>query len=98
MKAQNNELILIKLEKISFNYPKRILRLQGTVKKNSHKEALEILIFKGFSSCTTHPTESNHEISTLPLGAEIEFGELIEAPLNPCNEIIITKNKLISFF
>ena len=45
------------LEKISSEIPNRILKLEGFILKENQKEKLEIVIFKGFSSSTTHPIE-----------------------------------------
>ena len=45
------------LEKISSEIPNRILKLEGFILKENHKEQLEIIIFKGCSSSTTHPVE-----------------------------------------
>ncbi len=45
------------LEKISSEMPDRILKLEGFILNKNQKEQLEILIFKGFSSSTTHPIE-----------------------------------------
>ena len=56
------EIDLIKnLEKISSEIPNRILKIQGYILKKNHKEQLEIIIFKGFSSSTTHPIEIDLE-------------------------------------
>ena len=49
------------LEKISSNIPNRVLKLEGFILKENHKENLEIIIFKGFSSSTTHPIEIDLE-------------------------------------
>ena len=49
------------LEKISSRFPNRILKLEGYILKENHKEHLEIIIFKGFSSSTTHPIEIDLE-------------------------------------
>ena len=49
------------LEKISSEIPNRILKLEGFIAREHHKEQLEILIFKGFSSSTTHPIEIDLE-------------------------------------
>ena len=49
------------LEKISAEIPNRILKLEGFLLKENQKEQLEILIFKGFSSSTTHPIEIDVE-------------------------------------
>ena len=49
------------LERISAGIPNRILKLEGYIQKENHKEQLEIIIFKGFSSSTTHPIEIDLE-------------------------------------
>ena len=43
------------LEKISSEIPDRILKLEGFIQKKNQKEQLEIIIFRGYSSLTTHP-------------------------------------------
>ena len=43
------------LEKISSEIPDRILKLEGHLIKENQKEQLEIIIFRGYSSSTTHP-------------------------------------------
>ena len=45
------------LEKISSEIPDRLLKIEGYVIKENYKEQLELIIFKGFSSSTTHPIE-----------------------------------------
>ena len=49
--------LLNNLEKISSLIPNRVLKIEGYILKENHKEQLEIIIFKGFSSSTTHPNE-----------------------------------------
>ena len=49
------------LEKISSEIPDRILKLEGFILKENQKEQLEIIIFRGFSSSTTHPIEIDLE-------------------------------------
>ena len=49
--------LLNNLEKISSVIPNRILKVEGYILKGDQKEHLEIIIFKGFSSSTTHPIE-----------------------------------------
>ena len=46
--------LLNNLEKISSLIPNRVLKIEGYILKANHKEQLEIIIFKGFSSSTTH--------------------------------------------
>ena len=49
------------LEEISSSIPNRILKVEGFILKEIHKEKLEIIIFKGFSSSTTHQIEIDLE-------------------------------------
>ena len=49
------------LEKISSEIPNRILKLEGFLQKENKKEQLEIIIFRGYSSSTTHPIEIDSE-------------------------------------
>ena len=55
------------LEKISSNIPDRILKLEGFIQKENQKEQLEIVVFKGFSSSTTHPIEIDAEKKVISL-------------------------------
>ena len=45
------------LEKISSDMLDRVLKLEGFILKKNQKEPLEIIIFRGYSSSTTHPIE-----------------------------------------
>ena len=49
------------LERISSKIPNRTLKIEGYILKKNHKEQLEVIIFKGFSSSTTHPIEMDLE-------------------------------------
>ena len=49
------------LEKISSENPNRILKLEGFLRKENQKEKVEIIIFRGYSSSTTHPIEIDSE-------------------------------------
>ena len=53
--------LLNNLEKISSLIPNRVLKVDGYILKENLKEQLEIIIFKGFSSSTTHPIEIDLE-------------------------------------
>ena len=55
------------LEKISSEIPDRILKLEGFILKENQKEQLEIIIFRGFSSSTTHPIEIDLEKKVIEL-------------------------------
>ena len=79
--------LLPALEAISRDRPDRVLRLRGTVQcAEGAEEALEVLIFRGFSSCTTHPTDFDPDRTVLPEGAVIQTGELLLGPLDPQQE------------
>jgi len=81
---------LLALERISRDYPRRVVRLTGFVRlKAGEPEPLELLIFRGFSSCTTHPTAFDPDQSVLPAGAQIEQACLLEGPLNQPTETVL---------
>ena len=83
----SSDSLLPALEAISRDRPNRVLRLRGTVQSpEGAEEALEVLIFRGFSSCTTHPTDFDPDQSVLPDGAALETAELLRGPLNPQQE------------
>jgi len=77
------------LEKISSEIPNRILKLEGFILKENHKEQLEILIFKGFSSSTTHPIEIDLEKKVISSTYILTNFRLYKAPLKE------TKNNFI---
>ena len=77
------------IEDLTSKYGK-IARVRGFVdKKAENNEELEIVIFRGFSSCTTHPTNYNETESVLPKGSQIVSGEIIKPPLNSLKEIVL---------
>ena len=86
------------LEKISSEIPNRILKLEGFILKENHKEQLEILIFKGFSSSTTHPIEIDLEKKVISLTYVITNFKLYKAPLTETEENFIRENKNSVFF
>ena len=53
--------LITNLEKLSYTIPNRLLKLEGFTLQKNQKEPLEIIIFKGFSSSTTHPIEIDLE-------------------------------------
>ena len=93
------EIDLIKnLEKISSEKPNRILKLEGFIVKENHKEQLEILIFKGFSSSTTHPIEIDLEKKVIELSYIITNFKLYKAPLTETKSNFIRENQNSVFF
>jgi len=86
------------LEKISFKIPNRILKLEGFILKENYKEQLEILIFKGFSSSTTHPIEIDLEKKVIEFRYVITNLKLYKAPLTETKDNFIRENQNIVFF
>ena len=86
------------LEKISSEIPNRILKLEGFILKENHTEKLEILIFKGFSSSTTHPIEIDSEKKVIKLSYSITNFKLYKAPLTETEENFIRENQNSVFF
>ena len=86
------------LEKISSEIPNRVLKLEGFILKENHKEKLEILIFKGFSSSTTHPIEIDLEKKVIALPYILTNFKLYKAPLSETEENFIRENQNSIFF
>ena len=66
------------LERISSKFPDRILVIEGYILKDNHKEQLEIIIFKGFSSSTTHPIEIDLEKKVFGFDYKLEYFKIRE--------------------
>ena len=73
------------LEERSRLAPDRVVRLKGTV----FNEPFELLIFRGFSSSTTHPTAFDPDASVLPEGTSLDQAELLQGPLSPGQEVVL---------
>ena len=86
------------LEKISSEIPNRILKLEGFVLKENQKEHLEIIIFKGYSSSTTHPIEIDSEKKVIALTYTITNFKLYKAPFTGSEENFIKENQNSFFF
>ena len=86
------------LERISSNISNRILKVEGYIEKNNGKEQLEIIIFKGFSSSTTHPIEMNLEKNVLELNYKFSNFKLYKAPLTETEDNFIRENQNSIFF
>ena len=86
------------LEKISFMMPNRLLKLQGYLLKDNSKEFLEIIIYKGFSSSTTHQIEIDSEKQVIEFDHYFTNFILYEAPLTKGSEVIIRENTNTLFF
>jgi len=86
------------LEKISSEIPNRILKLEGFLLKENQKEQLEIIIFRGYSSSTTHPIEIDSEKKVITLSYTITNFKLYKAPLTENEENFIRENQKSVFF
>lgn len=84
---------LVRLEAISRDRPDRVLRLIGSLPapqvESGSSEPYELLIFRGFSSSTTHPTAFDPDQCVLPEGVLIEAAVLLQGPLNPAVEQVL---------
>ena len=90
--------ILNSLEKISSEIPNRILKVEGYILKDSKKEQLEIIIFKGFSSSTTHPIEIDLEKKVIEFSYILTNFKLFKAPLSKTKDNFIRGTKKSVFF
>ena len=86
------------LEKISSSIPNRILKIEGFILKKNHNEKLEIIIFKGFSSSTTHPIEIDLEKKVIELRYIITNFKLFKAPLEETEDNFLRENQNSAFF
>ena len=86
------------LEKISSEIPDRILKLEGFILKENQKEQLEIIIFRGYSSSTTHPIEIDSEKKVITLSYTITNFKLYKSPLTETEENFIRENQNSVFF
>ena len=86
------------LEKISSDIPNRVLKLEGFLLKENQKEQLEIIIFRGYSSSTTHPIEIDSEKKVITLSYTITNFKLYKAQLTETEENFIRENQNSVFF
>ena len=90
--------LINKLEKISSRTPNRILKLEGYILKGNNKELLEIIIFKGFSSSTTHPIEIDLEKKIIEFEYILTNFKLFKAPLKETKNNLIRESQKSVFF
>ena len=90
--------LLNNLEKISSLISNRVLKVEGFILKENHKEKLEIIIFKGISSSTTHPIEIDLEKKVIEFRYVITNFKLYKAPLTETEENFIRENQNSIFF
>lgn len=89
MSADGSERLILQLEQISRDHPHRVLRLRGTLPVAGAPDAaelFELLIYRGFSSSTTHPTAQDPDHPVLPPAVQGLQAELLQGPLDPSAE------------
>ena len=90
--------LLNNLEKISSLLPSRVLKVEGLLLKENQKEQLEIIIFRGYSSSTTHPIEIDSKKKVITLNYIIKNFKLYKAPFTETGENFIRENDNSVFF
>ena len=90
--------LLNNLEKISSLKSNRVLKVEGFILKENQKEHLEIIIFKGFSSSTTHPIEIDLEKKVIRFRYILTNFRLYKAPLAKTENNFIKENQNSGFF
>jgi hypothetical protein len=85
--------LLAALEQLSRLRPDRVLRLRGI-----RPEPFELLMFRGFSSSTTHPTDFDPDQPALPQEAVILSAELLAGPLDPASERLLAGPLAVEVF
>ena len=85
-----NEKLVADLEELSQSRPDLLIRLTGILQvARNTQENLELLIFRGFSSSTTHPTSFDPNQSAVPNQTILDRGEILQSPLIPNHEKIL---------
>ena len=92
--------LLARLEELSRGRQDRVLRLSGNLpaEPGGEPEAFELLIFRGFSSSTTHPTAFDPDRPALPEGSTITGAELLQGPLLPGAEVLLAGPSPVAAF
>jgi len=90
--------LISSLEKISSNIPNRILKIEGYVSKQKCQEYLEIIIYRGFSSSTTHPIEIDLEKRVIEIDHKFNNFRLFKGPLIKESNNFIRESKDPLFF
>ena len=81
-----DQVLVQALEERTRGLPQRVVRLRGQVRD----ELFELLIFRGFSSSTTHPTTFDPDASVLPEGSSsLDQAELLQGPMSPSQEVVL---------
>ena len=82
---------------ISSLIPNRVIKVQGCILKETHKEYLEIIIFKGFSSSNTHQIEIDLK-KVIAFRYMLTNLKLFKAPLKENKDYFIEESGNSDFF
>ena len=90
--------LINQLEKVSLNIPDRILRIKGYILNGEEKDFLEIIIYRGFSSSTTHMIDTNIENDVINKNYFLTSCQLLNAPMSENSNSVIKEIKKIELF
>ena len=71
---------LQRLEALSAQHHNWVLRCRGHL---NNGEPFELIMFRGFSSSTSHSTTADADVPLLQAGDQLETIEILKAPLQP---------------
>ena len=78
--------LLQRLEALSAHRHDWVLRCRGHL---GCGEPFEVIVFRGFSSSTSHSTTADADVPLLGAGDQLETIEILKAPLNPGAEQVL---------
>ncbi|KAK4340581.1 hypothetical protein RND71_039082 [Anisodus tanguticus] len=93
--AHNNN--NVKLAFLEF-YSQSVRNEALLVKADVDEEEVEVLIFKGFSSCLSYRTNPDPSKSVLPARAVIKCIDRIKGPFDPSNVVYLEKGLTVEAF
>ena len=77
---------LQRLERLSASQPGWVLRCRGRL---ACGEPFELIVFRGFSSSTSHGTTADADAPLLKAGDQLETVEILKAPLQAGREQVL---------
>lgn len=80
--------LLFRIEEYSKENPQLVLLIKG----EENGQNVEIMTFRGFSSCLTGATEYDPDLPVLSSSGIILSVDLLQAPYNPANPQYIQQN------
>ncbi len=90
--------LIKRLEQVSLNIPDRILRIKGYILNREKKDLLEIIIYRGFSSSTTHMIDPDINNNFINENYFLTKCELLKAPMSENSNMILKEVEDIELF